>query len=140
MANPSDLQRECIDAWNRRDFDKLKSLFHSDYTYTGPDGRELKVPEALKSHRMWAAALPDGKSEIKKIMTQGDVSICEFIVSGTHDGELMGVKPTGKHVEIRVCKIMEIRESKVFRDRDYFDLLGLMTKIGAIQFPGYRAA
>jgi steroid delta-isomerase-like uncharacterized protein len=140
MPDPSDLLHEFVDTWNRRDFDKMKSLFHSDYTYTGPDGRELKIPEALKSHRMWATAIPDGKAEIKKTVAQGDCSICELVVSGTHNGEMMGVKPTGKHVKIRVCKIMEVRENKVLRDRDYFDLLSLMTQIGAVQFPGYRAA
>ncbi|HEX4997387.1 MAG TPA: ester cyclase [Terriglobia bacterium] len=140
MTNPSDLQRACLDAWNRRDFDTMKNLLHSDYTYTGPDGRELKVPEAMKSHRMWATALPDGKVEIKWVVAQGDVSVCEFVASGTHNGELMGIAPTGKHVEIRVCKVMETRDNKIYRDRDYMDLLGLMIQIGAVQFPGNKAA
>jgi steroid delta-isomerase-like uncharacterized protein len=141
MANPSDVQRQCFDAWNSRDFEKMKTLFHANYTFTGPDGKEQAGPEAgLKTARMWATAFPDGKINVQKTFTQGDVTICEFIGRGTHNGELLGVKPTGKTVSINVVNIMEIKDGKIFREREYLDMLSLMMHLGAVSMPGFKAA
>ena len=141
MASPSNLQRECFEAWNRRDFEKMRQLLHANYIYTGPEGGEQTGPDAaLKIARMWATAFPDGKIEIKKIVAQSSISICEYIGRGTHNGELMGVKPTGKSVELRVCNIIEARDGKIFRAREYMDLLSLMTQLGAVTLPESKAA
>jgi hypothetical protein len=66
-------------------------------------------------------------------VTQGDISICEFIGRGTRKGELMSVKPTGKSVEIHVCDIVEVRNGKVYRAREYMDMLTLMAELGAVE-------
>jgi steroid delta-isomerase-like uncharacterized protein len=141
MASPSDVQREYLEAWNKRDFEKMKTLLHANYSYTGPDGKEQTGPDAgLKVARMWATAFPDGKVEIKKTMGQGDITIAEFIGRGTHNGELMGVKPTGKPMEIRICNVMETRDGKIYREREYMDMLTLMSNLGAVKLPGFKAA
>ena len=141
MVNPSDIQRQCFEAWNSRDFEKMKKLFHNSYTYTGPDGREQTGPEAgLKAARMWANAFPDGKIEIRTQLTQGNIAVCEFMGRGTHRGELLGVKPTGKSVEIHVCNVIEVRDGKIYREREYLDMLALMANLGAVNLPGPKAA
>ena len=117
MANPSEIHGEMLDAWNRRDWGKMRSLFHDDYTYTGGDGKELVGPDTgVEVAISYAEALPDGKAEITNVCVSGSTVVAEFVARGTHQGDLMGVTPTGKPVEIRVCNVMEIRDGKVYRE------------------------
>lgn len=137
MASAADIHRIATDAWNRRDFETMRSLFHSDYTYTGPDGKELRGgPDVgVEVARMYAAAFPDGRIEVKRVYTQGDTAIAEFAARGTHGGDLMEIAPTGRAVEITVCNIVELRDGKVYREREYMDMLTIMTQIGAAGLP-----
>ena len=132
MANPSEIHSEILDAWNRRDWDKMRSLFHADYTYTGADGKELVGPEAgIEVARSYANVFPDGKTEITNVCVSGNTAVAEFVARGTHQGELMGVAPTGKPIEVRVCNVMEIRDGKVYREREYLDTMNMLVQIGA---------
>ena len=83
-----------------------------------------------KIGRMYAAAFPDAKIEIRKVYVQGDTSIAEFTARGTHGGELMGIAATGKPVEIHVCNIVELRDGKVYREREYMDMMHMMAQLG----------
>src|ERR1043165_9089832 len=100
MANISDIQRQVVDAWNRRDWGTFRSLLHSDYRYIGPDGQELIGPEAgLALGQMYANAFPDGKLEVKESFNSGNSTFSELIAKGTHKGELKGIAPTGKSIQ-----------------------------------------
>jgi hypothetical protein len=35
---------------------------------------------------------------------------------------------------------MDIREGKIYREREYLDMLTLMTQLGAVTHPGSKAA
>ena len=137
MANVSDIHRQILDAWNRRDWDTFRSLLHPDYRYIGPEGKELVGTEAgLNLAKMYANAFPDGKIEIKNVFVAGTTAVCEFVARGTHKGDLKGVAPTGKRVEINVCNVMEVRDGKAYREREYMDMLTMMVQVGAVKPPG----
>ena len=85
MANASDIHRQILDAWNRRDWDTYRSLLHSEYRYTGPDGKEHIGPEAgVNIGKMYATAFPDGKVEVTNVLGSGNNAFCEFVARGTH--------------------------------------------------------
>jgi ketosteroid isomerase-like protein len=141
VVSPHDIHRELLTAWNNRDFERYRSLLHPEYTYTAGDGAEMKGgPDVgVGVGRMFANAFPDSKVEIKGVYVQGDTAIAEFVARGTHDGELMGIGPTGKHVEINVCNIIEVRDGKAYREREYLDMLALLSQLGVIKAPAAAA-
>ncbi len=47
----------------------------------------------------------------------------------------MGIAPTGKSIDVCVCNVMEIRDGKIHREREYFDALTMMTQLGVVQDP-----
>lgn len=138
MSKASDIHRELLGAWNRRDFSAYRDLLHPEYTYTGGDGKELKGGPALGEHigRMYAEAFPDGKLEITKVYAQGDTAIAEFVARGTHGGELMGIAPSGRSLDLPICNVIELRDGKVYREREYMDMMHMMVQIGAVKAPG----
>jgi steroid delta-isomerase-like uncharacterized protein len=141
MANVSDIQRQVFDAWNRRDWGLFRSLLHSDYRYIGPDGKEHIGPDAgVSLGQMYATAFPDAKLELKNSFSSADTSISELIARGTHKGDFMGIPPTGKSVDIRIANVMEIRDGKIYREREYFDVMTMMTQLGVAKPPKTSAA
>jgi steroid delta-isomerase-like uncharacterized protein len=134
MTTPENAHQVMIDAWNRRDFETMRSLLHPQYTYAGGDGKELAggPDTGVAVAKAYAAALPDGRAEVRTTFVQGNTAISEFRVRGTHQGELMGVSASNKPVDIIVCNIIELRDGKIFREREYVDGATILAQIGAL--------
>jgi steroid delta-isomerase-like uncharacterized protein len=131
--SPTDIAREYTGAWNSRNFDRMRDLMHPDYTYMGGDGQEQRGQEAgLAVARMFATAFPDGRIDIVNIRDGGDTAFVEFIGRGTHQGDLMGIAPTGKSITIPVCNVLEMRDGKIYREREYMDMATMLTQLGVM--------
>jgi len=136
-----DIVKEYLEAWNNREFDRMRDLMHPDYTYTGGDGREQKGPEAgLAVSRMFASAFPDGRTNVVNIKESGDTVLVEKIGRGTHRGDLMGMAATGRSVAIPVCEVFEVRDGKIYREREYLDMATMMTQLGVTRVPSAALA
>ena len=136
MPDAAAIAREYLEAWNRRDWARWRELLHPQYTYTGGDGQVQKGPEAaLAIGQMFATAYPDGKIEIQQTHVTGDVVIVEFVTSGTHRGDLMGIAPTGRPMTLPVCNVIEVRNGKIYAEREYMDMLHMMQQLGVAPAP-----
>jgi predicted ester cyclase len=49
--------------------------------------------------------------EIEHLARDGDTAICVGTMSGTHEGTLLGVPPTGRKVEWRQCHLYRFDEN-----------------------------
>jgi predicted ester cyclase len=56
--------------------------------------------------------------------------------SGTHQGELIGVAPTGNQVTITGISINRISGGKIEESWTNYDALGMMQQIGVVRPPG----
>jgi len=133
MSDAASIAREYLESFNRRDWDRIRDLFASGYSYTGSDGEKQQGPEAgLAVVQMWASAFSDAKIDIRQIHVAGDVAIVEFQASGTQNGELMGIPATGRKVSMPVCTVLEIRDGKIYAEREYMDLAHMMQQLGVM--------
>ena len=138
MTDPASIARQYLEAAPRRDFDKCRQLFHREYSYTGGDGKRQEGADAgIAVADMMTTAFPGIELDIKKTHVAGDVVIAEFIASGTHQGDLMGIAPTGRKVSIPACLVLEIRDGKIYAEREYFDMAHLMQQLGVAVGPGH---
>lgn len=136
MSLPASIHRDFAESWNSRDFNKLWNLLHPEYTYTGGDGKEIAgVDAGIRIARMWADAFPDGRLEVKRVYTEGNTAIAEMVGRGTQTGEFMGIAPSGKRVEVVICNVADVRDGKFYREREYLDMLTILTQIGAAKAP-----
>ena len=130
----NEMRRFWEDAFNRRDLSVLDELIADDYvnhaalpgTPPGPAG------QAAVLQRIWAA-LPDAQFEIAHLAVDGDVVICTGTMSGTHQGELLGVPASGRRVEWRMCHVMRFdSDGRAIEHSAIRDDLGLMRQMGAL--------
>ena len=59
-----------------------------------------------------------------------------WTATGTNQGTLMGIPPSGKRVTITGISITRIASGKAVEDWVNFDTLGMLQQIGAIPTPG----
>lgn len=135
MSDLAAIAREYLEAVPRRDFDTCRRLLHPQYSHTG-DGRRMEgVDVGIAVADMWTTVFPDMKLEISETHVTGDVVIVEFVVGGTHRGELMGIAPTGRHISLPVCTVLEIRDGKVYAERAYMNMMHMMEQLGVAPTP-----
>ena len=94
-------------------------------------------PEAFKQTRaMMYSAFPGFRWTIDEIIAEGETVAEHLTGRGTHQGEFMGVAPTGNQVEIPAIAMAHIHEGKIAEMRGMLRMLGLMQQIGAVPAPG----
>ena len=134
--SPTDIVRDYEECRNRRDWQRLRSLLHPQYSYTGSDGKEQRGADAaLAIAEMFTTAFPDAHIDIKSLRNDGDFVTAEFLGIGTHKGDLMGIAPTGKKMSLPCCDIFELRDGKIYREREYYDTMHIMTQLGVAKMP-----
>ena len=72
--------------------------------------------------------MPGASFLIFRINVDGEFA--RFRQGGTHDGDLMGIAPTGKKVEWTEIGILRIADGKVVESWYDVDMLGLMGQLG----------
>ena len=78
------------------------------------------------------AAFPDADVTIEDEISEDDKAVVRWKLRGTHLGELLGIPPTGKQVEVTGITIYHIVGGKVVEERGEEDALGLMRQLGIV--------
>ena len=96
-----------------------------------PSGRDgVKVLSA-----MLRSAFPDFKATIDDVVAEDDKVVLRMTWSGTHNGEFMGIPPTGKSVSFGVIDIIRISGGKFVEHWGQMDSMSLMQQLGAAPGP-----
>lgn len=131
MKQPKEIVEEFFAEIPKQNFDRIRQLMHSEYSYTGGDGEIHKgVDAGIAVGEMYTRAFPDLQLDITNMYVDGNKVITEFVGRGTHQGELEGIAPTGKKVQIPICNIIEIRDNKIYSEHEYWDSAVLMQQLG----------
>jgi steroid delta-isomerase-like uncharacterized protein len=134
MGDALEVQKAMFRVIEDHDFDALRALYHPDYTYTGSDGVEVAGADAgVEVARTYTSAFPDLSFEVLSHRAAGDLAVMEFRARGTHKEELMGIPATGHEMSMVVCNIVEARDGKIYREREYFDGAVLLRQLGVLQ-------
>ncbi len=84
---------------------------------------------------MMRSALPDLRITIEDDMAEGDKVVTRWIGQGTHQGELMGIAPTGNQVTFTGITIHRLEDTKIVEEWSNWDALGVMHQIGVDPSP-----
>lgn len=94
---------------------------------------EFTTDEVLKHHiELFEAAFPGYQLTAEQMIAEGDQVFVRTTFTGTHEGDLMGIAPTGKEVTVAIALTYQIADGKIVDHWMLADLLTLMQQIGAI--------
>jgi steroid delta-isomerase-like uncharacterized protein len=78
-------------------------------------------------------AFPDIRPKtVEPTLADGDLEAAHVVLTGTHNGDLMGVAATGKTVEFGGIDIIRVEDGKVAEHWGVTDTMSLMQQVGAI--------
>jgi steroid delta-isomerase-like uncharacterized protein len=124
---------EAVNQKNLAVFDELLTpdvVFHTAST-------TMQGLEAYKQFlSMYMTAFPDLHFTIEDMIAEGDTVVARFTTRGTHQGNLMGIPPTGKQVSGTGMFIDRIVNGKGVEQWFNTDDLGLMQQLGVVPTMG----
>ena len=129
------LARRVLDeVFNAGNLDLVDELVTSDYVGHDPAlPAELRGPEAAKaSVAGYRAAFPDLRLTIEDQLAGGDLVATRWTGRGTHQGELMGLQPTGKQSTVTGITIDKIVNGRIAESWTNWDTLGMLQQLGAV--------
>jgi predicted ester cyclase len=93
--------------------------------------------EGLKQHiALFEAAFPRYWLKAEDMIVEGDKVAVRATFGGTHQGDLMGIAPTGKEILGDGILIYRIENAKIVEFWAGFDQLTILQQLGAIPAPG----
>lgn len=110
----------------------------TDTSYVGQIGGspEIHGIEAFKEFiSSYRGAFPDLEMTVEDIVAEGDKVITRWTARGTHEGELMGIPPTGKQVTVTGITIDRYVRGKNVKSWSNWDALGMMRQLGVVPAP-----
>jgi len=121
-----------MELWGKGDFEAWKELFAPEYVYYSPSAtpKPVSLEESIEMGKMVLNAFPDSLYAIEELFAAGDRVITRWSFKGTHEGEFMGIPPTGNRVEFGGIMITRIENGKIVEDREDLDTLGVMQQLG----------
>jgi steroid delta-isomerase-like uncharacterized protein len=100
-------------------------------------GGELRGTEDFKQRwvSMFRTAFPDLQLSVEDQIAEGDRVVTRYTGRGTHQGELMGIPPTGNEVSVGGTIISRVSGGRIEEEWNNFDALGMMQQLGVIPPP-----
>jgi steroid delta-isomerase-like uncharacterized protein len=132
--NKALVRRVMEEAMNNGNLASADQLVATDYVYRAPGSPELRGPEGLKQNVMlYRNAFPNVHLAIDEMTAEDDRVVVCWTASGTHQGALMGIPPTGSSVSgIKGITVARCAAGKMVESTDVFDMLGILQQIGAV--------
>jgi steroid delta-isomerase-like uncharacterized protein len=80
-------------------------------------------------------AFPDFAVGLDTVVADDDTVAFAYTMTGTHQGVLMGIAPTGKRMKVRGLQISKFRDGKMVERWGSSDQLGMLQQLGVGQLP-----
>jgi steroid delta-isomerase-like uncharacterized protein len=121
--------------WNQKNPSAADELMAPDVVIHMPTGEVVDLDGLKGFAEMWRSSFPDWNSTFEELIAEGDRVAERWTARGTHQGELAGIPPTGKRVEVPGSVFYRIVEGKIVEFRGQLDMMSLMQQIGAVPTP-----
>lgn len=114
------------------DLDVIDELCAPSFVDHDPAPDQGPGPEGLK--HFWAAfrsAFPDLEVEVDHMVADDDTLALAYRARGTHEGEFMGLAPTGRRIEARGLQMARFEDGRYVERWGMSDQLAMLAQIGA---------
>ena len=137
-ANKDTIRRFVEEGLNKRNAALIDEVYSADYVGHDP---ERPAPRSIEDLKMGMVGLlgnvfPDAQYSIDGLFAEDDMVIWHWTFRATHQGELMGIPPTGKTISFSGVNLFRVSNGKVVEDWVYRDTVGMLRQLGAMPAPG----
>jgi len=124
------------EAVNTGKFDLFKEAVSPENVDHDPAPGQVQGPEG---YRMFFSGLrnafPDLSVTLETLVADEEAVAFAYTITGTQNGPLMGIAPTGRKIKIRGMQISKFRDGKMVERWGSSDELGMLQQLGVIAPP-----
>ena len=120
---------------NERRVEVAEEIIAADYVSHGPQAPPAQGPDGVKARVAVYQDALDGHWDVQELSSSGDRVTARWIGSGTHNGELMGVAPTGREIAVEAISVFRLADGQIAEEWTVWDALGLLQQVGAVPMP-----
>jgi steroid delta-isomerase-like uncharacterized protein len=143
MTSPQELEenkrivREFIEtAFNQHEADKAAASLTPDMKWHGGTLGTVEGRENVAGLvRTIVDALPDLHNVEQDIIAERDIVAVRAVVEATHEGDLLGIPASGRHVQWDAVDVYRIADGKIAEEWAADDLLAFVYGVGAYTPP-----
>lgn len=135
-AEIADLMAKRQDAYDRRDVEALSGMHAIDGVVETPlgggtaRGRQAIEDVYRTAFHAWA---PTTTFHQEELLIDTDRAVSVQRISGTDEGGIMGMPPTGRPFVIVVAHVFEFRDGSITKERRIYDFTGFLAQLGVIK-------
>ena len=137
-TNEEIVRTACQVIWSEGQIDRVPEFYHEDFTADYPNANWGTGLDGVKTLAAGVrVGLPDYSEHIDLLIDDGkEHVVVELTISGTHNGPMMGLAPTGKAVSFRDVTILRIKDGRIIEQRGLTDYLSIMQQLDIKAVPG----
>ncbi len=126
---------EEIDKGNLAAMDELVAENYLDHNPPPFAGLEPGLAGLKQGFRIFLEATP-GHHRVEDQIAEGDKVVTRLTAIGTHAGEMFGIAPTGRELEMTAIVIHRIANGKLVEKWSNKDALSFLRQLGVLPMPG----
>jgi steroid delta-isomerase-like uncharacterized protein len=114
--------------------EQVLPLYTDDCTYEDvPMGAVNHGKEELRAFgQLFFSGFPDATFEMTSGFVAGTWAGGEWLMRGTHTGDLPGLPATEKSMAVRGSSMLELADGRIRRCTDYWDMAALLRQLGLL--------
>ena len=130
------LVHRAYEGFNQRNLAVFNELCAPDLVFHNASTTIKGLEASMQVLSMLLTAFPDARFTVEDVIAEGDRVASRYTFRGTHQGDLMGIAPTGKQVTVTGIIINRIVDGKSAEGWLNFDALGMVQQLGALPAMG----
>ena len=139
VGNKALVRRYFEEIWDKGNLDLIDELFTTNFVRHGPSATEGEV-RGLEGFKgvvsTYRTGFPDLQVPIEDLIAEGDRVVSRWTARGTHQGEIMGIAPTGNQASVAGIIVDRISGGKIEEEWVEHNTLHFMQQLGAVAAPG----
>jgi steroid delta-isomerase-like uncharacterized protein len=133
-AKNKELARRFMEeVWGKGNLEVADELLAENFVLHNPPQKVVPDKEGYKQWvSMTTATFTTIESRVEDIIAEGDKVVIRWTYVSKHEGEYMGIPPTGKQITTTGISIDRFEEGKIVEECIEMDELGMMQQLGVV--------
>ena len=131
-ANKAIIKRYYEELWNAWNLEIADEIISGDIVFRGSLSVKIEGRDGFKEYvEMVREAFPDFHNQIEDMVAEDAKVVAHLTYTGTHEGVLFDVEPTGRKVKYEGIAIFRIADGQITNGLVIGDTLAVMLQISA---------
>lgn len=127
------LHRYVSEVWENANLEALHDFLADDYRrHVSPRLPPLDKEAQIERLAGFRAAFPDIALQVEDVMGEDDRIAFRSTITGTHDGELAGLQPTGRRVTVGLVDVIRVESGRFAEQWGGPDMADMFRQLGAV--------